>query len=220
MRDGLSGAQVRWLTGLVAAGVALAPSIGQAGIPEVGEGTATLLAGWRGIPQHPLMAQLKQDGLSPEHDLAQPGFILSLGYRSDAEMHVSIDLGYAIDRWRLSSGSASAQTVNVLLSGDAPIWQRRDFTLYFGGGFGYAINTFSLNGAATESNGSALFAKVGLRVRIAGSLALVLEDRYTYSNSDYPALHSSVNVGGNLLAVGLQLHFATPDDKGHPQGPR
>jgi hypothetical protein len=135
-------------------------------------------------------------------------------------MHVSIDVGYAIDRWRLSTGSASAQTVNVLLSGDAPLWQRRNFTFYFGGGFGYAINTFSLNGAATESNGSALYAKVGLRVRLADSLALVLEDRYTYSNSDYPALHSSVNVGGNLLAVGLQLHYAAPDDKGHPQGPR
>ena len=47
-----------------------------AGVPEKGEGTVTILAGWRAIPQHTLMAQLTRDGQEPVHEAFQPGFLV------------------------------------------------------------------------------------------------------------------------------------------------
>ena len=197
------------------AALALAAPV-RAGVPEKGEGTVSVLAGWRGIPQHDLMAQLTRDGQAPLHAAFQPGFLVELGYMPDDDLHVTIDLGYAIDRWTLKDGDAAVKVVNILLSGDTPVIKGPRWSLYFGGGLGYSLNTFSRYGKDTESNGSAGFLKVGFRWQLSGPVALVIEDRYTLSSADYPELKSVVNVGGNLLSIGLHFHFFSAPEKGHP----
>jgi hypothetical protein len=201
------------LCSLTAAAVAL-PA--RAGVPDKNDGTVTILAGWRGVPQHGLMSELSREGLDPEHGSFQPGFLLELGFMPDDDLHISIDLGYGLDSWHMGGGDASVKIVNILLAGDTVLAKGKRWTIYLGAGLGYSLNTFTRNGADTESNGSAGFIKCGFRYQLFGSIALVLEDRYTLAWADYPALNSSVNVGGNLLAVGLMFHFNSPQDKGHP----
>jgi hypothetical protein len=189
-----------------------------AAVPEAGEATITVLAGWRGVPQHALMAELQRDGESPVHPLFQPGFLAELGFQPDEDMHISVDLGYGLDKWQLAGGDASVTIVNILLSGDTALLKGKRWSWYVGGGLGYSLNTFSRNGASTESNSSAGFLKTGLRIQLSGPIALVIEDRYTLASADYPELKSIVNVGGNLLSIGLMFHFLSPEEKGHPVG--
>lgn len=192
------------------------PRAAAAAVPEAGEATVTILAGWRGVPQHALMAELARDGENPVHSAFQPGFLLQLGFQPDEDMHISVDLGYGLDSWKLNGGDASVSIVSILLAGDTALLKRKNWSWYLGGGLGYSLNTFSRNGRSTESNGSAGFLKTGLRWQLWGHAALVLEDRYTLAAADYPELKSMVNVGGNTLSIGLQFHFLSPDDKGHP----
>ena len=192
------------------------PRAAAAAVPEAGEATVTILAGWRGVPQHALMAELARDGESPVHSAFQPGFLLQLGFQPDEDMHLSVDLGYGLDSWKLNGGDASVSIVSILLAGDTALLKGKNWSWYLGGGLGYSLNTFSRNGRSTESNGSAGFLKTGLRWQLWGHAALVLEDRYTLAAADYPELKSMVNVGGNTLLIGLQFHFLSPDDKGHP----
>ncbi len=192
------------------------PRAAAAAVPEAGEATVTILAGWRGVPQHALMAELARDGESPVHSAFQPGFLLQLGFQPDEDMHISVDLGYGLDSWKLNGGDASVSIVSILLAGDTALLKGKNWSWYLGGGLGYSLNTFSRNGRSTESNGSAGFLKTGLRWQLWGHAALVLEDRYTLAAADYPELKSMVNVGGNTLLIGLQFHFLSPDDKGHP----
>jgi hypothetical protein len=192
------------------------PRRAQAAVPEVGEATVTILAGWRGVPQHALMAELKNDGLNPTHPAFQPGFLLQLGFQPDDDLHITVDLGYGLDSWKIDGGDASVSIVNVLLSADTALLKGKGWSWYLGGGLGYSLNTFSRNGLATESNGSAGFLKTGLRLQLKGPVALVIEDRYTLASADYPELKSMVNVGGNTLSIGLMFHFLSPEDKGHP----
>jgi hypothetical protein len=200
----------------LAALCAALPSAARAAVPESGEATITVLGGWRGVPQHSLMAELTRDGESPSHSAFQPGFLLQLGFQPDDDLHVSIDLGYGLDAWKLANGDASVSIVNILLSGDTALLKGKGWSWYLGGGLGYSLNTFSRGGRATESNGSAGFIKTGLRWQLKGPVALVIEDRYTLASADYPELKSVVNVGGNTLSIGLMFHFLSPEDKGHP----
>jgi hypothetical protein len=191
----------------------------RAGVPDKNDATVTILAGWRGVPQHPLMAELQREGLGPEHAFFQPGFLLSLGFMPDDDLHVSIDVGYGLDQWANGGGGASVKIINILLAGDTALFKGQRWSIYLGGGLGYSLNTFTRNGVDTESNGSAGFVKLGLRYQLFGRIALVIEDRYTLSFAEYPELRSSVNVGGNLLSVGLMFHYASPQDPGKPQAP-
>jgi hypothetical protein len=209
------------LSSLACAALCVAvPRSAAAAVPEAGEATVTILAGWRGVPQHSLMAELARDGESPVHPAFQPGFLLQLGFQPDDDMHISVDLGYGLDAWKLNGGDASVTIVNILLSGDTALLKGKGWSWYLGGGLGYSLNTFSRNGRSTESNGSAGFLKTGLRWQLWGHAALVIEDRWTLSSADYPELKSMVNVGGNTLSIGLQFHFLSPEDKGHPDSRR
>ena len=200
------------------AGLALAaPAV--AAVPEKDEGTVTLLAGWRMVPQHGLISELNREGLSPTHDAFQPGFTLSLGFMPDEGFHASIDLGYATDQWKNTGGDATVKIIGLQLAGDTTLLKGQRWSVYLGAGIGYSLNTFTRNGRDTESNGTAGFAKAGLRWQLAGSAALVIEDRYTLAFAQYPELNSIINVGGNTLSVGVMFHFASPQDKGHPTMP-
>jgi len=188
-------------------------------IPAKGDATVELLGAWRLAPQHTFLSEQDRDGLDPQHNAFQPAGILSLGFAPDAEFHVTIDVGYATDSWKLTTGTAGASMVTLLLGADTPILVTKYFTLYGGGGLGYSLNTFSYQSGSTESNSSAGFLRVGARIRLTRRIALVVEDRYVVSNALWPALNSNVNVGGNLLSVGILVHFFSPDDAGHPQMP-
>ena len=58
---------------------------------------------------------------------------------------------------------------------------------------------------------------LGLRIRLGGPVALVVEDRYTLASAQVDAANStqSLNVGGNFLSLGLMFHFLQPDEKSY-----
>lgn len=190
------------------------------GVPEKGEGTIALLGGVRLIPQHGFLSSVEQSGLSISQQQLQPQGSLFFGFMPDDELHATIGLGYGIDRYKVTGGDLSVSSVTLLLGADTPLFKGEHWEFYGGGGLGYSLNTFSRGGANTESNSTAGYLAVGFRRQLGGRFALMIEDRYTVASAAYPALSSnSVNVGGNLLSVGLLLHFFSPEDKGHPHAP-
>ena len=48
----------------------------------------------------------------------------------------------------------------------------------------------------------------------------MIEERYTLASAQVdPQSKERLNVGGNLLSIGLMFHFLEPDDKGKPTAP-
>jgi hypothetical protein len=189
------------------------------GVPEKGEGTVALLGGVRLIPQHGFLSTVQQGARSISQRQFQPLGSLFLGFVPDDDLHVTIGFGYGIDKYPISDGDLSVSSFTILLGADTPLFKGRSWEIFGGGGLGYSLNTLSRNGTNTESNSTAGYLALGFRRQLAGRFALVIEDRYTVASAGYPPLSSSVNVGGNLLSVGLLLHFLSPEDKGHPHAP-
>lgn len=197
---------------LIALLLAAAPAL--AAVPESGEGTITVLPGLRTIfpGNHDYLAE---QGAS--HQPLQPGGIASFGYQYDDALHFRIDLGYLIDRYRIPGGDLSVRSIPLLIGLDTVLWRTPALTLYGGGGIGYSLNTGSRNGLNNEANSTAAFLALGLRVKLSGPVALVVEDRFTLSSAQVDAANStqSLNVGGNFLAVGLLFHFLQPEEKSY-----
>jgi hypothetical protein len=194
---------------------------GASGIPEKGEGTISLLGGFRLIPQHGFVSGVQSSGATITQKQFQPQGIAYLGFMPDEDLHVTIGLGYGIDRYAISTGDLSITSFTILLGGDIPLLRGDRYALYGGGGIGYSLNTLTRSGVSTESNSTAGYLAVGIRYKLAAKVALVVEDRYTIASAAYPPLNvnASVNMGGNLFAVGLLFHFFSPEDKGHPRRP-
>jgi Outer membrane protein beta-barrel domain len=185
-----------------------------AAVPEAGEGTITILGGVRSIlPSN--NAYLVEQGAS--HQQIQPGVIASFGYQYDNELHFRIDLGYMKDHYRNPAGDLDVTSIPILLGLDTVLWRTPALTLYGGGGIGYSLNTGSRHGVNNEANSTAGFLALGLRIRLGGPVALVVEDRYTLASAQVDAANStqSLNVGGNFLSLGLMFHFLQPDEKSY-----
>lgn len=189
-----------------------------AAVPEKGEGTITLLGGVRWIPGN-------QDYINEQfasHQALQPGGIASFGYQFDEDLHFKIELGYLYDHYRIPvGGDLKVKTIPLLLGLDWGVWRTARSTFYVGGGLGYLLNTGDRAGFSNEANSTGAYAGVGFRFQLGGPIALVVEERYTLGSAQVDAGNSArtLNVGGNLLSVGLMLHFLEPDEKGHPLGP-
>ena len=189
-----------------------APAI--AAVPEAGEGTITILGGVRSIlPSN--SSYLVEQGAS--HQQIQPGGIASFGYQYDNELHFRIDLGYMKDHYRNPTGDLDVTSIPILLGLDTVLWRSAALTLYGGGGIGYSLNTGSRGGVNNEANSTAGYLALGLRVRLGGPVALVIEDRYTLASSQVDAANStqSLNVGGNFFSAGLMFHFLQPEEKSY-----
>jgi opacity protein-like surface antigen len=188
-----------------------------AAVPEKGEGTITLLGGARWIPggNQDYLHDLNEGS----HQPIQPGGIASFGYQFDEDLHFKIELGYLYDKYRIPvGGDLTVKTIPILLGIDTGLLRRERFTLYAGGGIGYLLNTGSRNGASNEANSTAAYLALGLRLQIAGPIALVIEDRYILGSAqvDAPASAQTLNVGGNLLSVGVMSHFLEPEETNRP----
>jgi hypothetical protein len=184
-----------------------------AAVPEPGEGTITLLGGLRTIiPSN--NDYLVEQGAT--HAQLQPGFLGSFGYQYDAELHFKIEIGYLFDHYRIPGGDLDVRTIPVLLGLDTVLWRGNAFTLYGGGGIGYSLNTGSRGGLNNEANSTAGYLALGFRFQLAGPLALVIEDRWTLASAQVDAANSTqtLNVGGNLLSLGLMFHFLEPKEDG------
>jgi hypothetical protein len=190
------------------------------GVPEQGEGTIALLGGFRLIPQHGFLSSVQSSGATISQKQFQPQGIAYLGFMPDDDLHVTIGLGYGIDRYAISTGDLSISSFTLLLGADIPLLRGDKYTLYGGGGIGYSLNTLTRSGVSTESNSTAGYLAVGFRYKLGAKVALVVEDRYTIASAAYPPLNANVNMGGNLLSAGLLFHFFSPEDKGHPHNPR
>ena len=188
-----------------------------AAVPEKGEGTVTLLGGVRVIPGN-------QDYLNEQfgsHKVFQPGFVASFGYQYDEELHFKIELGYFLDHYRIpATGDLTVKTIPLLFALDTALWRGQRYTLYGGGGIGYSLNTGTRNGTSNEANSTAGYLAIGLRWQLGGPVAAVIEERYTIASAQVDAANSTqlLNVGGNLLSVGLMFHFFEPEEKGRPSG--
>jgi hypothetical protein len=195
--------------------LAAAPAL--AAVPEKGEGTITLFGGMRSF----LGNQAYIDEQFAKHTPLQPGALASFGYQFDEDLHFRIEVGYMPDRYRIPGGDLEVKSIPILLGIDTAVLRGQRYTLYVGGGIGYSLNTGTRFGASNEANSTAVFAAVGFRCQVAGPVALVLEERYTLASAQVDAANSqrNLNVGGNLLSLGLMFHFLQPEDKGHPQAP-
>jgi Outer membrane protein beta-barrel domain len=194
--------------GLVVA--AAAPAF--AGVPDKGDGTITVLGGARAIPGGDYAGET-----GGSHSIVQPGLMAEFGYQADDEFHIAIQLGYLRDRYGSGSGELTIVSVPILLAADTALVKDSWYTVYGGGGIGYSLNTSSRGGRNVEANSTAGFLALGMRMRLSDHLAFVVEDRYTLSSASLdPNARSSVNVGGNLFAIGLQLHFFSSEDSGRP----
>ena len=198
----------------LALAVLLAASASAAAVPEKGEGTITLLGGARTlIPGNG--DYLTEQGAS--HQSIQPGGLASFGYQYDEELHFKIEVGYMYDRYRVAGGDLVVKTIPILLALDTALVKGQSFTFYGGGGIGYSLNTGSRGGVSNEANSTAAYLSLGLRFQVAGPLAFVLEDRYTLANAQVDAQSTQkLNVGGNLISLGLMFHFLEPEEKGKP----
>lgn len=192
----------------------LAASTAAAAVPEKGEGTITLFGGARTLlPGNG--DYLTEQGAT--HRVIQPGGFASFGYQYDEELHFKIEIGYMYDRYRIAGGDLQVKSIPILLALDTVLIHGQAFTFYGGGGIGYSLNTGSRGGVDNEANSTAGYVALGLRFRLAGPLALVLEDRYTLASAQVDAQSSQrLNVGGNLVSLGLMFHFLQPDDPGKP----
>ncbi|MCA1826842.1 MAG: outer membrane beta-barrel protein [Myxococcales bacterium] len=187
-----------------------------AAVPEKGEGTITAFGGLRTIfPAN--NGYIGEQGAT--HSQLQFGGLGSFGYQYDDELHFKIEIGYLLDRYRIPGGDLSVKSIPILLGLDTALWRGQAFTLYGGGGIGYSLNTGTRGGISNEANSTAGYVALGFRLRLGGPLALVIEDRWTLASAQVDAANSkeTLNVGGNLVAVGLMVHFLQADE--HPQVP-
>jgi opacity protein-like surface antigen len=199
----------------LALAVLLAASAASAAVPEKGEGTITLLGGARAVPGNG--DYLTDKGAT--HQVIQPGGLASFGYQYDDDLHFKIEVGYLIDRYRILDGDLRVTSIPIFLALDTPLVKGRLFTFYGGGGIGYSLNTGSRHGISNEANSTAGYVALGVRVQVSGPVALVVEDRYTIASAQVDAESTRrLNVGGNLLSLGLMFHFLEPDEKGKPTG--
>jgi len=191
--------------GLVVA--AAAPAF--AGVPDKGDGTITAMGGFRLVPGGDYASET-----GATHSLVQPGVLGSFGYQIDDDLHVAIQVGYMLDRYGSGSSELKIFSVPIFLAIDTALVKDTWYTLYAGGGLGYSLNTSSRGGTNVEANSTAVFLALGMRMRLSDHFAFVVEERYTLSSAQLdPNAHSSINVGGNFLGIGLQLHFFSSEDK-------
>ena len=195
---------------------ALAALPAAAAVPEKGEGTITLLGGARYLWGN-------GDFINEQfaaHQVFQPGGLASFGYQFDNELHIKIEIGYLYDRYRIAGGDLVVKTIPILLALDTTLVTGKWFTLYGGGGLGYSLNTGTRAGATQEANSTAGYLAIGFRAQLGGPAALVIEDRVEISTAQVdPISTHHLNVGGNLLSVGVMFHFLEPEEKGHPTPP-
>jgi hypothetical protein len=185
---------------------AAAPAL--AGVPDKGDGTITALGGLRLVPGGDYASET-----GASHSILQPGFLASFGYQIDDELHIDIQVGYMLDHYGSGSSELKIVSVPILLAADTALIKDTWYTLYGAGGLGYSLNTSSRGGQNVEANSTAGFLALGMRMRLSDHLAFVVEERYTLSSAQLdPAARSSINVGGNLLSVGLQIHFFSSDN--------
>jgi opacity protein-like surface antigen len=200
----------------LALAVLLAASSAAAAVPEKGEGTITVFGGARALfPGN--SDYLTEQGAT--HRLVQPGGMVSFGYQYDEELHFKIEVGYLTDSYRIAGGDLQVRSIPILLALDTALVKGGSFTFYGGGGIGYSLNTGSRAGVDNEANSTAGYVALGLRLQIAGPVAAVIEERYTLASAQVdPQSKERLNVGGNLLSIGLMFHFLEPDEKGKPTG--
>jgi|SRR5215470_2474242 len=195
--------------------LAAAPAL--AAVPEKGEGTISIFGGARALPGNG--AFLDEQGAS--HSVFQPGVLSAFGYQYDEDLHFKIEIGYFLDRYRIPGGDLEVRSIPILLALDTALVRGNRYTLYGGGGIGYSLNTGSRHGVDNEANSTAGYVALGFRFQLGGPVALVLEERYTVSSAQVDAQDSQqrLNVGGNLVSLGLMFHFLEPEEKGKPQAP-
>src|SRR2546426_8169561 len=93
------------LVGSLLAGAGAARAAEETGVPRKGEGTVTLLGGARLVPMGTFFGDQDRAGFRPWKTTVSPGFLVALGYAPEPDFHVTLQLGYGIDRIHMSPGT-------------------------------------------------------------------------------------------------------------------
>src|SRR5205085_4758390 len=121
---------------LVAAVSAAAPARAEEdpAVPRKGEATVTVLSGARLVPMGTFLDDQTRAGYRPWKTFVSPGFLLGLGYTPETDFHVSLQLGYGLDRIHMTPGTLQTKSFTILIGADTNFFKRSWITLYAGGG--------------------------------------------------------------------------------------
>ena len=170
--------------------------------PIAHEGSVTILAGVRTVPQGAFAAGVTDRAKVPF------GFDAQFGYQWDDHLAVALDATYGRDRYDLAGFTrltVDAVTVGFLLLGTTRL--ARTFSLYCGLGGVHNVTAFKSTGAQeaySEGSTEAGLLCIGARWALGRRFGVQLEDRYTLAYADSGG-QGVVNVGGNLAALGFWI---------------
>lgn len=177
--------------------------------PRTGEGTIAILGGLRYVPQASTLG-------FTDRKLFPGGVAGQFGYQYDDAISVAIDISYLADRYDFADFSrlhVGTTDVSFLLMWTPRPWGR--LAPYLGGGAAYSFSSFLTTGqpvAIHEGSTQGAVLAGGLRLALWGGFGLQLEDRFVFAQAD-STTHGSLDVGGNLLSLGLWV--AMDADESH-----
>ncbi len=178
------------------------------------EGTRIAVqGGWRYAFNTRFMEQARDSGFPlSSRSLGGPSLLAVFGYRVRLDTELSIELGWSREAFKFDEApTLTLNNVPVLIAVRWSPWPGA-INPYVGGGVGYFLNFFDGGPtSAGESHTGGPVVMVGLSVDLGERLSLVAEYRLAFARAEVSRL-GYVQVGGNTLAIGLQLAFAP--DKG------
>jgi hypothetical protein len=193
----------------------MSSTAGTAGAEPVDGGTrVAVAAGWQLIPNARFLAQASESG----HPLAGPSpggpsIVSTFAYRPRLDTEVSVELGFAFERFRFSDGTAMevSHLPLLLMTRWSPIVG--PITAYVGVGGGYVLNFASGSPVGpVETHGAGPFLAVGALFDLSARLAFVAEYRIGFARVELPGVGFFNSVGSNLL-VGVHVAFPPEDNR-------
>lgn len=196
--------------------VAVLLASGSALARPVEDGTRiTVFAGGRYVPHHHFEQEAAATGDPVKSSQALgPAALASFAYAPQPNIEISLELGYANDRYTLQSGELTLQNVPIVGSIRWMPLEGR-WNPYLGAGGGYMLGFVGGPGAhgETESHAQELHLLAGLTYELTSTLWLNLEDRQAFAAGDVVPI-GQLNEGGNTFMVGLSFVLAPAESVG------
>src|SRR5437763_460085 len=86
---------------------------GEIGTPMKGEATVSILAGARWVPQGTFIDDQTRAGFRPWKTFTEPGFLLDLGYAPEPDFHITLGLGYSVDKIFMVPGTLQTKSFTI-----------------------------------------------------------------------------------------------------------
>lgn len=180
---------------------------GSAVARPVEDGTRiTIFGGGRYVPHHHFEQEAQATGTPVLSSQAfGPMGLASFSYAPQPSVELSLELGYASDKYKLSTGDLSVQNVPIVATLRWMPLEGR-FNPYVGAGGGYMLAFVGGAGAGTETETHAqeFHLAVGATFELSSGMWLNLEDRQMFAAGDIIPI-GQLQTGGNALMLGLSF---------------